>query len=47
MVLAIMEPVIKKTLLDSNYIQKIVQNQEYQKAKVDEFDYVVQKVIKR
>ena len=47
MMLANMEPVIRRALQDSNYVQKVVQNQDYQKAKIEEFESIIQKVVKR
>mmetsp|Transcript_10483 Transcript_10483/g.16063 ORF Transcript_10483/g.16063 Transcript_10483/m.16063 type:complete len:132 (+) Transcript_10483:288-683(+) len=46
MMLGIMEPVIKKTLQDSNYVNKVIFHQEYQKTKVDELDFSVQKLVR-
>ena len=47
MMLAMIEPIIRKSLHDTTHVAKVMNNQDYQKGKVDEFEFLVQKVMKK
>ena len=47
MMLSMVEPIIRKSLQDTTHVAKVMNNQDYQKGKVDEFEFLVQKVMKK
>lgn len=46
MILAFVDPLLKQVLTNDTFVTKVIQNQEYQKLKVDEFEYIVHKCLK-
>lgn len=47
LMLGIIEPIIRKSLHDTTHVAKVMHNQDYQKQKVDEFEFFVQKMLKK
>ena len=41
MMLSMLEPIIRKSLHDTTHVAKVMNNQDYQKGKVDEFEFLV------
>lgn len=46
MMLAMMEPLVRKGLMDTTYVAKVLKQQEVQQMKTDEFEFLLHKVVK-